>query len=244
MIIAYSKAQVIEEILIARLSEYFKTVGWDEQFPNHPLRINNEFPWVPYMTSEEYYSKGWVDLSNVQDTLFPSVTIATTEDLKSPDDVLMEINSTSLLSSEFDEFKAQAQEDGYMVSPDALLAMSTFFAENDTLYGVMINYRRRDTVSFDVHVDDHTNVKNRVYDYLSLFLATHGAVELREDLGIQIVANSITGSRSGTYNLDFGRVIRGASIQFEVDYNISQVYYDTSVGVLESVQSEHTTEAG
>lgn len=243
MIIAYTKAPVIEEILVDEIQEYLKTVGWNDLYPNFPIRVNNEYPWVPYMGAEEYFENGWLDLGKVQDTLFPSVTVVTSQDSKSPE-IFAKVRETTLENTDLPEFEVQAAEDGYMISPEGLKAIRTHFATYDELYGVNIVYQRRDTVNIDITVDDQTNIKNRIYDFLYLYFIGHGNTKIKRERDIQIIEGSVDGSRSGTYNVDFGRVLRGATIQMQVDYKISQVYYDTSASAITSVEIDHTTEAG
>jgi len=240
MIVAYSYIPVIEEILIERLTKFLmEDCKWADQFPNFPqVRISNEYPWVPYMASEEFFTNGWLDLNKVSETLFPSATIVTSADSKSPQ-LYVSMKPTTLEKTEVTAFKAQAALDGYLISPAALTEIDTHFVTNDSLNGVNIVYQRRDTINIDITTDDQTNIKNRLYDLISLFLIGHGNVELKTDLDIAIIESSVNGSRSGVYNNDFGRVLRGASIQFNVDYKISQVFYNTDSGLIDSVLIDH-----
>lgn len=240
MIIAYSQIPVIEEILIDRITKYLKEdCRWADQFPNYSqVRISNEYPWVPYMASEEHFSNGWLDLNKVSETLFPAATIVTSQDSKSPQ-LFVSMKPTNLYKDEVAEFKAQADTDGFLISPQAMADLDTHFLGSDVLPGINVVYQRRDTVNIDITTDDETNIKNRLYDLISLFLIGHGNVSLKEDLDIAIIESSVNGNRSGTYNNDFGRVLRGSSIQFEVDYKISQVFYNTDSGLINSLSIDH-----
>ncbi len=241
MIVAYSYMPVVEEILIERLTEYLMVdCKWADQFPNFPqVRINNEFPLVPYMANESFFTDGWLDLNKVSESLFPSVTIITSQDMKSPQ-VLMKITRTNLEKTELADFITQSETEGYLISPEGLAEIETYFETNDVLYGMNVVYQRRDTVNIDITTDDQTNIKNRLYDLVSLFLVGHGNISLMTDLDIGIVEHSLNGSRSGTYNVEFGRVLRGASMQFEVDYKMNQIFYDTSATVINEVVIDHT----
>ena len=213
---------------------------WADQFPNFPqVRINNEFPWVPYMAKEQFFTDGWLDVKKVSETLFPSVTIISNQDQKSPQ-VFIESSKTVLYKTEFDDFKDQAATDGYLISPEALDEMETHFLTNDYLIGVNIIYQRQDIVNIDITTDDQTNIKNRLYDLISLFLIGHGNTALKNDLDIGILDHTVSGNRSGSYNRDFGRVLRGATIGFNVDYKISQVFYDLNANVIDDIIINHT----
>jgi len=243
MTIAYSYIPVVEEILIEKLTEYLMSeCKWADQFPNFPqVRINNEFPLVPFMAAEEYFTDGWLDLNKVSETLFPSVTIVTSQDSKSPT-LFVKMARQRLNKTELADFITQSESEGYLLAPEGLTEIETYFETNDILYGLNIVYQRRDTVNIDITTDDQTNIKNRLYDLVSLFLVGHGNISLKTDSDnmMEIVESSITGSRSGVYNIEFGRVLRGASIQFEVDYKISQVFYNTDVDVINDIIIDHT----
>ncbi len=241
MIVAVSYAPVIEEILIEKLTKYLmEDIQWANQFPNYStVRINNEYPWVPYMTNEESFTQGWLDLNKVSETLFPSVTIVSSQDVKSPQ-LFVDLQKTTLEKDEFAELEALVATDGYMVAPAAMTAIQTHFDTNNFLHGSTFIYQNRDTVSFDITTDDRTNIKNRLYDFCQLYLKAFGTMELMQEMNIHILENTVTGNRSGTYNIDFGRVLRGSSIQFSVDYVISQTFYNTDAGVITDIDIDHT----
>jgi hypothetical protein len=235
MILVLSYAPVVEEILVKKIQKYLEEdCKWENLYPNFPVvRINNEYPWVPYM------SDGWPDLSNVSETLFPSVTIVTSQDTKSPQKFVSVLNTT-LDKTEFEDFKTQVAENGYIIAPEAIAEMETYFNNNDVLYGTEVCYQKRDTINIDITTDDSTNIKNRIYDLINLYLVGPGANELYKEKTISIIEGSLDGTRSGTYNIDFGRVLRGASIQCEVDYVISQIFYNTDTEAIDDVVIEHT----
>jgi hypothetical protein len=194
------------------------------------------------MDSEEYYSRGYIDLSDRKD-LFPSVTVVTSQDTTSAQ-VFIETVETQLTKDEFNDFKVEAAKEGNLLAPEALAEMETFFQNNDILYGVVFRYRRTDTIAIDITTDDDTNVKNRLYDLVSMYITGKGGVDLQEEENLLIKRNELTGNRSGTYNVDFGRVLRGATLQVPVDYIISQVYYDTNIQVVGGVQITHGVNNG
>jgi hypothetical protein len=234
MILSLGYAAVAEEILVTTLTTYFQTIGWARMFPNHPVvRISNEYPWVPYMND------GWPDLSQVNETLFPAVTVVSTSDEKSPREKTVQLSNTKLEKTEMTAFTSQVETDGYMIDPDALTAINTHFLTNDTLYGLSISDQRRDTVHIDIISDDPSNIRNRIYDQILLFLSGMEQIELFKNKGMTIINSSIGGSRTPEYNTEFGRVLRGSTISFQVDSMILQTYYDTSAEVFESAIIDH-----
>ena len=162
------------------------------------------------------------------------MTIVSPQDQKSPQ-LFIDINQTVLLKTEFDDFKIEAATDSYLISPEALTEMETHFLTNDELYGLNIIYQRQDVVNIDIITDDKTNIKNRLYDLISLFLIGHGNTAFKQDLDIAIIEHSVSGDRSGSYNMDFGRMLRGSTISLTVDYKISQVFYDTSANLISDI---------
>lgn len=245
MIIAYSHIPVVEEILVQRLNVYFKeTLKWDNLFPKFPyIRINNEYPWVPYMTDKSLFTENGIDLNKVNETLFPSVTIVNSQDIKATEKVI-DIKKTTLEKDDLADFIDQAATEGYSIAPEALQVVTDHFDTNDFLYGLNIVSQRRDTINIDITTDDDTSIKNRIYSFIGLFLIGHGAKDLKTDLDIEIIIPSVSGGRSGIYNIDFGRTLRGSTIQFEVDYNISQTMYDTDAGLITDVTIDHTVTGG
>ena len=236
--IVLSYAPVIEELLVKELGEYlFKDINWKDLFPNYPVvRISNEYPWVPYMTNTDLFTQYGLDLNKINETLFPSITIVTNQDAKSPT-VFVSTNPTELLKTE--DFRTAWAADGYMIAPEALDAIDTHFLTKDTLYGAQFHYQNRDTIAIDITTDDPTNIKNRLYDLCELYLKGTKGAALRSN-GIEIIESGISGNRSGTYNIEFGRVLRGASIQVEVDYTILQVYYDPDAEAIADIIIDHT----
>ncbi len=245
MIIVYSYVPVVEEILVQRLSKYFKeTIKWDELYSNFPhIRINNEYPWVPYVTDESLYTSSGIDLNKVNETLFPSVTVVNSNDIKSPE-LFIDMNKTGLEKADLPAFIAQAAEEGYEISPSDLAAVTTFFDTNNILHGINIVQQRRDTINIDITTDDETSIKNRIFSFIELFLVGQEALDLKTDLDIEIITPTVSGGRSGIYNIDFGRTLRGSTIQFEVDYKISQCMYNTEAGLITNVVIDHTVSGG
>jgi hypothetical protein len=226
MIISLGYAAVAEEIFAQAMIDYFVKIGWAGMYPNHPvIRVSNEYPWVPYMDS------GWPDLSQVQETIFPAITIVSTSDEKSPREKTVQLSDprgVTLEKDEYASFLSLVQTNGYMIDPAALTAMETYFETHDFLYGMEIHDQRRDTIHFDIITDDPSNIRNRIYDQTLLFLSGLEQIELFKNKGLTIINSSIGGSRTPEYNVEFGRVLRGSSITVQVDSMIQQTYYDTS----------------
>lgn len=235
MRILFNYIPVVEEILVTRITEYLeKDCKWAENFPKYPvIKIDNEYPWVPFMND------GWPNLNEINETLFPAVTIVNTQDNSNPE-YLMDITNESLDKAEFDSFKKLSEKDGYLIAPEALTQMEAYFEDNDVLYGTKITYRIKDTIAIDITTDDPSNIKNRIYDLIRLYLTGQGRNDLLDETGIEIDAKKVQGTRSGAYNIDFGKVLKGSSFNIEVNYPVYQVYYDTSEQEKEVVIN-HTT---
>lgn len=238
--IVLSECPVIEEILIDRLTEYlYSKCQWADNFPYFPLRINNEYPWVPYLSNTSYYTDGWVDLSKVSETLFPAITIVNTSDAL-PFQKEIRRQPTALAKTEYAEFVETISANKWIIDPSALTDMATYFLTHDYIYGYEYWFQRKDSISIDITVDDNSNIKNRLYDLCYLFVTGHGGIDWFDDSKIRINEGSVKGNRSGAYNMDFGRMLRGASIQFDVDYMIGQTYYYPDIDVIAEISIDHT----
>lgn len=245
MIVIFSDIRVAEELLVSALEKYFDDLDWVGTYPNFPkIRINNEFPWVPYMRNTMADSGGQLDLSKVinnQTALFPSLTVVNDSDGKATTQFIRK-DSTSLVTEDIVAFKELAAEEGQYISPAGLQAIEDAITTNGVVYGTRIIYKKSEVIKIDVTVDDETNVKNRIFDLVMQFLVGQGQIDLNNNEKVEIKTESIHGNRSGVYNIDFGRVLKGSTIQFDVNYDIVQVYYNTDAGVIESVNITHNVE--
>lgn len=234
MRIFYNYIPVVEEILVKRLEDYFRdNVLWDNLYSKFPLTISNEYPWVPYMTATG------VDFSKASKNLFPSITVVNSQDNKSPQ-LFANMKTETLEKDDLAALISQSESEGYSIAPEALAAIQTHFDTNDFLYGLNIIHQRRDTINIDITTDDRSVIKDRIFSYIELYLSGDGAINLKKDLDIEIITTEVSGGRSGIYNVDFGRTLRGATIQFPVDYKITQCVYDTEASLITDIKIDHT----
>lgn len=233
---------VVEEILVIDLTDYFyNLLRWDLIYPKHYIRFGNEYPWVPYISEDS----GNVDLSEAQEALFPSVTVLSNSDSKSPNDIFVNIEAVGLTQTDWNDQKADilSRPDDYMISQEAIAEIDAYFAGGATaLYGTFMKYQRRDNVTFDIVTDGYTDIKNRIYDALSTYLEMQKKVELYKSRGINIIESSVSGSRSGEYNVEFGRTLHGCSINFQVDYVTSSTFFDLDAETINDVAITHNVE--
>lgn len=236
------EAVVVEELLVKKLKEWFRKMDWSSIYPNHPIRINNEYPWVPYINE----TTGDVDIPEGDDqgALFPSITVVTQSDMKSPQEINVTPEDNMMLADDFTTLKADitAYPDKYMVSSDAISIIDTYFETSEELAYRSIPFRKRDNVQFDIVSDTNTDIKNRIYDALIAFLTGPENMVMREEQGVYILENTVSGSRSGEYNVEFGRTLHGCTIAFQVDYVVGTTFFDIDAEVVDSVIVNHTVE--
>jgi len=244
-IVIFSDIRVAEELLVSALEKYFDDLDWKGAYKNFPkVRINNEFPWVPYMRNPSAWSGGQLDLGKVidnQTALFPSLTVVNDSDAKATTQFIRK-DSTSLVTEDLVEFKELASKDSQFISPEGLQAIEDAITANGVVYGSRIMYKKTEVMKIDVTVDDESDIKNRIFDLVMQFLVGQGQIDLNNDEKIEIKTETIHGNRSGVYNIQFGRVLKGSTIQFDVNYDIVQVYYNTDAGVINSVDITHHVE--
>ena len=234
------EAPVVEEILVKRLKSWFRSLKWDEIYPNFPIRIGNEYPWVPYINE----LTGDVDLPDKDDqtALFPSITVVTESDQKSPMDSNVTSQEGIMDSEEYSQLKTDISQnpDKYMISPEAITEIDAFFSGGGTgVSFVAIPFRKRDNVQFEIVTDDQSDIKNRIYDALVAFLTGPGKISLFKELSINILEHTVSGSRSGEYNVEFGRVLHGCLISFQADYVVETSYLYTDGVVVENIEIDH-----
>lgn len=103
--------------------------------------------------------------------------------------------------------------------------------EKGYVYGIKVDTMRRDRVSVEIWAENN-QLKNEIYEHLRLLFASSLEPIFQEQYAMfnpSVFDGSINGERSSNYNLDFGGLLCGSHISFEVDYNVSQIILDTEI---------------
>jgi hypothetical protein len=117
-----------------------------------------------------------------------------------------------------DELK-QYGRDQFITSKQVLGLLEDKFKTEDVLKADGIETYRRTSVSIEIWAANNI-LKSKIFDLISLYLIGERRTSLRENMGLMIEDESITGEKSGIYNFDFGEILYGAMLRFTVGYNV------------------------
>ncbi len=219
MIIILSKVPSIEDILVAELSTYFDQLRFGELYRNFKtIRISLEHPFA-IMWQQAKGNPG-----NAYDgSLFPSVTIMSGSDSKPG-----QLNGLNILEpctlEESD--LATLSASGWQVASGAVTWLNEWFVDHGALKGRMGTAHKSDQVSIDVW-SESIQLKNEIYGLLMMYLSGPNRVRIENSHAITIFDGTVRGQRSGNYNMDFGQLLYGAHIDFQVDYMMQQSLFDS-----------------
>lgn len=217
MIIILNKGVSIEDVLVARLKDYFSNVRFSELYPViESVHIGLEHPFAELLDTN-----GRRDMR----TLFPSITIVSGSDEKTPQ--LAQIHSFLPCNLEKEDI-ADISTGGYQVAPGAIAWLTEYFKTNTVLRGVTGTGQRRDHVSIEIW-SENIQMKNELYTMVQLFLNGPSRIEMEKAFGLELFDDTIRGQRSGNYNFDFGQTLYGGQIGFDVDYLLEQNIFDSDI---------------
>lgn len=219
MIIILNKGILIEDLLIEELKTYLAEVRFNELYPVFgSVRVSNEHPFALLLNQK---SNGGV----FDGQLFPSLTVVSGSDEKVPQ--LASVHEWQPVTLEEADV-ATIGGLGYQVSAQALAWLGAWFEDHPALYGVSGLGPRQDRMTIEVWAEN-IQLKNELYNLVELFLLGPKRVELSKVHGATIADDTIRGQRSGNYNLDFGQILYGGQISFEVDYWVGQTILDSDL---------------
>jgi len=228
MIYVINYAPDFIKIMTDEIKEHFsKEVKFSSIYSNFGgIRVSSTHPFAHLMNSQ-------INDVVYNGNLFPSITLVGNMDQKNP-----QINTPTLVedvkitSAEVADIVANRNR--YIISDADLTALQGLTSgENyENSHGVK-EERRTDFVA-EVWAEND-DVKGRIFDILVNFLIGYKRFTIKEKYDIVIVEDSVTGERDGNYNFDFGKMLYGSILRFNIDYMISQHYVDTDIIELASV---------
>lgn len=219
MIAILSKVPSVEDIFVAELKTYFDQMRFGELYPNFPtIRITLEHPFAVMWQQANGNSSNTYDGS-----LFPSITLASGSDSK-PGQLsgLNSLESISVVKADITGLAAT----GLQAAPGAIEWMTEYFKTNTIIHGRQGTANKSDQVAIDIW-SESIQLKNDIYGLLMMYLSGPKRSELELTHAITIFDGTVRGQRSGNYNMDFGQLLYGAHIDFQIDYRITQAILDT-----------------
>jgi hypothetical protein len=219
--LVFAKSPDVENIIANDLRDFLvNEVKFDELFPGNNVKISTDHPFVDLM-QQDIPESGSYDLT----TGFPSVTVIDTNF-----DKLIEtsVNPKSITI----EYAIMAEinkygRDQFIMSKQTKKTLEETFAANDNanLHGTGYETHRKTHVAIEIWAQNNL-LKSKLFDLVSLFLINGKKFELHTNKGVTVEDYTITGERSGIYNFDFGEILYGAMLRFDVAYQVG--YYTIS----------------
>lgn len=226
MVCYLNKGLILEHALTYEIEHYFDSIHLDSLYPNFHVHVTNSHPFADLF---------FHDNLQAADT-FPCVVVTTQNDEKTRD--LMNIGEdSSIVSVSEDDLKEFFDETNdlpgvcKLSDPDTQELLLEKAVEKENLYGLKIDQHKTDNISIEIWADN-VQLKNELYEQLRLFIGGNLQNILKDKYkiyGIDIFDGTIRGDRSNNFNVDFGLILSGAHISFEVNYSISQIIIDTEL---------------
>jgi hypothetical protein len=218
----------INKIMTTELKEHFsKDVKFSDIYSNFGgIRVSSTHPFAHLMNTE-------INGVTYDGNLFPSITIVGNHDQKNPQiNIPAHIKDIRIKAAEIADITTNRER--YIISDADLAALQSLTAGElyENAHGIQEERRSDFVIEIWAENDD---VKGRIYDILVNFLIGYKRFTIKENYDIVIVEDSITGERDGNYNFDFGKMLYGSIVRFNIDYIVAQYYVDTDIVELGSV---------
>ncbi len=201
-----------------------------EQFPN--MRISSVHPFA-YLLDQQ------INSVSLPADLFPSVTITDDSDTKDHQaDMATLEEDNEVVAADVATIAIDDKAVKYIIAPVALAKLRELTATGKA-YATGATQRRRTSIVVEVWAQNQI-VKNRIYDIVRNWFIGFGRFKLYQELEILIDEASISGQKSGNYNFDFGYMLHGSVLRFEVVHVLEQYVVDTEIVPLADIV--HTAE--
>lgn len=210
----------VSKIMIDEIKKYFvEDIRFSAIYPNFSgTRVSGTHPFAHLVNKE-------INGITYDGNLFPSITVVTTGDGKNPQiNIPVFVKDTKIAAAEVADIVDN--RDHYIISDADLAALQGLTTGENYLHASGIKQERRCDFVMEIWAEND-EVKGRMYDTLVNFLVGVKRFTIKENYDIVIVEDSVTGEKDGNYNFDFGMMLYGSIIRFNIDYLIAQHYIDT-----------------
>lgn len=229
-------ARDVEEILLEELREYFEIIRWDEIYPNFKgVRVSGIHP-MALVTNAEINNEE-LSVEKAQ-SYFPCVVLvedndARNQELMTPTDLRHPTISSSEVADIMDN------RSRYIISDKDLQELRELTKSGGTVFAEGTITHRRASIVVEIW-SFNRKVKNDLYTVVRQFF--HGPLRftLSDTYDIVVLEHTLNGQKSGNYNFDFGRMLHGAFLRFEIDHAAHQYIIDTETVQVSKV--DHTVE--
>jgi hypothetical protein len=222
MICILNKGLILEQEIIQALKDYCIFMDIEHVYQYITLNITNNHPFATLLFSNTH--TGTADATS----LFPALVVTTERDSKpSQLDQLAEMYAVKIGKAEL----STLVEQGYMITDEIQNHLMVACGSRPELYGIGYTIWRTEQISIEIW-SENIQIKNELYELIRLFVCgfmKDYLTDHQEQRSIALFDNTITGERSNNYNEDFGLILHGARLTFEVDYRIEQIILDTAI---------------
>jgi hypothetical protein len=223
----------VEEIFIDEIKNYLMNeIKFQKIYKNFGnIKISSIHP-MAYVLDQN------VNGGNMPTGLFPSITLVNESDgnnarLEMP--VNPEENTITI--SEISEIEnTDLRKKLYIISDDDLLILKDMVNEAPGNKILATGYTKYRTANMVMEIwDENMIIKNRIFDLMVNFFFGEKRFTIKDKYNIVVVEGSIRGQKGGNFNYDFGKMLFGGILRFDVDFSTRQYIIDSDVGVLEAV---------
>ena len=199
------------------------------------------------VTLQHPFARIYMDSSMKAADHFPAIVVSTYNDGKPSDlpmrpqiqgiginkedvDLITKITETAMVNDKPKERKIP----GFckVITPETIKIIDDHFKNKKIIYGFVTRIYRCDKISIDVWAEN-IQLKNELYEQLRLFIAgnlRHLLTSKKYSVhDVKIDDDTLIGQRSGAYNDQFGTVLSGANLSFDVNYAIEHIVLDTEI---------------
>jgi hypothetical protein len=238
MLCYLNRGIILEQAIVDLIHKYLETLKINEIYSQSHIHATLNHPFA-YLFKE--------DGDKAADH-FPTVVISTYQDDKDPElnvlrpqtqgaelslveytgediDKILDIYEPELVDGK----KVKLPGVCAVAADETIKAILARLETKECIYGYSLRAYRQDRISIEIWAEN-IQVKNELYEQLRLFVLGDLRNKLTEKYKFfdpKIDDDTVRGERSGVFNIDFGIILAGANIQFDVTYVIEQNVMDT-----------------
>ena len=217
-----------EKVLIDNIANYFnKEIKFSQIYKKQGnVNVSGVHP-MAYLVNKQ------VNGAAIDIKLFPSVTIIGENNSHNPDiNILDNMSDVIFDATELADIKNNP--DKYFIAEEDYNQLAEILKTNPEIYGQGGQSYRRENIAIEIWSENKI-VKDNLFSAMLNFLCGKNRFTLKEEYDINIHRHTVAGERSGIYNFDFGGILFGAIIRFQLDSYIAQYILDTSCGIVEGI---------
>lgn len=214
-VLTLTKVPDCEALIADDLRTWFDTdQKFSNLFPGVNLKISTDHPFVNLM------QQSVPDTGKYDTTGFPCLTVIDTNFNKLVETPVAP-ETVRLLPSLIDEIKAGGRNK-FIMSKQALAELEAAFEGQEFLRAEGYQTLRRTQIAMEIWTTNKVQ-KDKTFDLVSAYLFGPNRFSQHTDNEVIIEEESVTGEKSGIYNMDFGEILYGGMLRFTCAYSVG--YY-------------------